>query len=163
SNGLISTARMFLRPSARNWATRLPPIKPPAPVTTVNFSLMQLPSTSERRDKLCDFVQQTPSGFRTRRFGIDPQHVLRAGCSHHHPANFAKVNLDTVQIFPFDDGPVEKTLEARPGEIRDGFFFLAILDGQVDPAIVMFAEFTMKLRDEFFKALSVPCHHFGKQ
>ncbi len=45
----------------------------------------------------------------------------------------------------------------------DCAFFLPRLQFEIDAAVMMLAEFGMKLRDQLAERFSVPRHHFGQQ
>ena len=80
---------------------------------------------------------------------IDAQQVFGSRRAHHHPADIAQINFDAVEIFAAVDGPIEKSLQFRAAEMFDGLFFLArSSDVQIDAAVVVFAEFCVKHRDQ---------------
>ncbi len=96
-------------------------------------------------------------------FGIDTKKIFRAGGADHHPADFAKIEFDAVEVFATNDGKIEKFLAFAVGEIGDSFFFLARLHVEVNTSVVMFAKFFVERGEQFTEGLAVPGHEFGEE
>ena len=85
--------------------------------------------------------QDAAGGFLFRGFRIQAEEIFCSGSAHQDPPDFAEIEFDAVQVFAAGDRPIENFLEFGGGEVRDGFFFLARLEIEVDAAVVVFTEF----------------------